>query len=167
MKYMRIVPYNPEWPKMFQAEQDALLQHLDDVEIHHIGSTSIPELSAKPIIDIAVLIPSLEDAQKYLAPLAELGYEYKPAQSSQERYFFVKGNPVQFHLSLAQRERFSYWRRQVLFLDYLKKHPEACKEYETVKKNLIEKFPDGGNEYSAGKSEFIQTILLLAEKEQQ
>lgn len=163
---MEVVSYNQEWPKIFQTEKELLLQYLHNVDIHHIGSTSIVGLSAKPIIDIAVLIPSLEDAKKYFPPLAELGYEYKPAQSSQERYFFVKGNPIQFHLSLAQPEKFSFWKRQVLFLDYLKKHSDAFKEYEVLKKDLIQKFPDGGNEYSAGKSTFIQKILLLAEKEQ-
>jgi GrpB-like predicted nucleotidyltransferase (UPF0157 family) len=143
-----------------------LLKHLGNLDVHHIGSTSIPGLSAKSIIDIAVLIPSLEDAQKYLSPLAELGYEYKPAQSSQERYFFVKANPVQFHLSLAQSEKFSYWKRQILFLDYLREHPDTLRQYEELKKDLIKKFPDAGPQYTEGKSEFIQNILLLAEKEQ-
>ncbi|MBI2410402.1 MAG: GrpB family protein [Candidatus Kerfeldbacteria bacterium] len=163
---MEVASYNQEWPKIFQAEKKLLLKHLGNLDIHHIGSTSIPGLSAKPVIDIVVLIPSLEDAQKYLLSLAELGYEYKPAQSSQERYFFVKGNPAQFHLSLAQPEKFSYWKRQVFFLDYLREHPDALRQYEELKKDLIKKFPDAGPQYTEGKSEFIQYILLLAEKEQ-
>ncbi|MBI2411193.1 MAG: GrpB family protein [Candidatus Kerfeldbacteria bacterium] len=165
---MNIVSYNPEWPKIFQSEKEHVLRKLQDslVEIHHIGSTAIPGLCAKPIIDIAMLIPSLKDAEKYIQPLAELGYEYQPERSSVERYFFVKGNPVKFHLSLAQPDTFSYWKRQVLFLDYLQRHPDTLKEYEELKKDLIKKFPDAGKEYSEGKSEFIQRILMLAEKEQ-
>lgn len=165
---MEIVPYNKNWPKIFQAEKELVSSTLGDnvIDIQHIGSTSIPQMSAKPIIDIAVLLPTLENATKYIPLLKKIGYQFFKERSSVERFFFVKGEPAKYHLSLAQPEKFSYWKRQILFRDYLKSHSDLAKEYEKLKKQLIQQHSDGRQKYSEAKSEFINKIISLSEQKQ-
>ncbi|MFA6018215.1 MAG: GrpB family protein [Patescibacteria group bacterium] len=149
------------WGRQFLDESALIRQTLEDplLEIEHIGSTAIPGIAAKPIIDIAVAIPSIENAHQFIEPLSRIGYQYFPESSSQERLFFRKGDPVSFHLSLAQKDKFGYWNRQILFRDYLRAHPEAAHEYEALKFRLLEEDPTGGSVYLAGKSAFIEQVL--------
>jgi len=164
---MEVAPYDEQWPKIFQDEKELISSKLGGnfLDIQHIGSTAIPMMSAKPIIDIAILISSLDDAEKYLIPLGEIGYQFFKDRSSVERLFFVKGEPPRYHLSLAQPEKFSYWKRQILFRDYLIQYHDRALEYEALKKCLIKKYPDGRQEYCDGKNEFVQKILMLAEND--
>lgn len=160
-----IQKYSPAWPKRFEQESQRIRQSLPQVEdIQHIGSTSIPEMTAKPIVDIAVLIKFSRDAEKLMQPLQDLGYKYFPESSSTERHFFRKGTPVEFHLSLAYQDRGSFWRRQITFRDYLRLHPEARSEYAELKKNLLVLDPTGGKDYLDGKSGFVERILVEAKK---
>lgn len=163
---MKVVQYDKQWPKIFQAEKKLISSAISEkiIDIQHIGSTAIPQMSAKPIIDIVVLIPSLEKAEKYIEPFNKIGYQFFKDRSSVERLFFVKGEPPKYHLSLAQPEKFSYWKRQILFRDYLRQHHNLALEYKALKKHLIEKYPDGRQQYCDGKNEFINKILTLAEE---
>jgi GrpB-like predicted nucleotidyltransferase (UPF0157 family) len=126
-----IKDYSAEWPKKFHKEakiiQDALSGFV--ISIEHIGSTSIPGLSAKPIIDIAVLTESISDTSVFAGKLEKIGYRYKPDMSSVERIFLRKGHPAEYHLSITE-SKYLYWTRQMLFRDYLRNHSEAVKEYE-------------------------------------
>jgi len=163
---MELLPYNSQWKKTFLDERKRLEGVLgrDCLDVQHIGSTAIPGILSKPVIDIAVLIPSLSNAHQYVVLLEGLGYTYFPERSSVERLFLTKGNPPQFHLSLAQQEKFSFWKRQILFRDYLLAHPNQAKEYEILKEKLLDKHSDAGQLYSDGKSDFVNNILSLAEK---
>jgi len=105
-----------------------------------------------------VLLYSIQHASRYLDQLHELGYEYAKERSSTERFFFTKGDPVGIHLSLTDMST-PYWNRQIAFRDYLLKHPDAAKEYETLKRSLIQKYPSGKDEYSSGKNEFVAAVL--------
>ncbi len=160
-------PPSSQWTIKFINECETIRKTLGDaaLDIQHIGSTAIPGIAAKPIIDIAVAIPSIEHASVLIEPLEKIGYTYFPESSSQERLFFRKGEPVEFHLSLAQKDRFGYWKRQILFRDYLCKHPDAAREYESLKLKLVAEDPTGGNKYLSGKSEFVEKILIAAETE--
>ncbi len=148
-----LVPHSDEWKLLFEKESILIKEVFETqlIEIQHIGSTSVPDLISKPIIDIAVQIEKHTDADKFIEPLQALGYIYKLDLSSTERHFFQKGNPVQFHLSISYLDRGGYWRRQIAFRDYLAGHAEARREYEQIKRN------------STDKSEFVQRILTLAE----
>lgn len=160
-------PSSPTWPKQFNDESKLLKAALGTsaLDIQHFGSTSIPGMMGKPIIDIAVAIPNIDEAHSFVESLQNIGYTFFPESSSQERLFFRKGDPVQFHLSLAQKDKFGYWKRQVLFRDYLRAHPEAIREYEALKLKLIEQDPTGQLLCVGGKGEFVKKILDLAEKE--
>ncbi len=148
-----LIPHSDEWKFLYEKESTLIKEILGSylIDIQHIGSTSIPDLISKPIIDIAVQIGKHTDADKFIEPLQALGYTYKPDLSSVERHFFQKGNPIQFHLSISYLDRGGYWRRQIVFRDYLVSHAEARREYEQIKLNSVD------------KSEFVQRILALDE----
>ena len=164
--------YDPNWIKKFD-EIKLLLESLfgdKALKIEHIGSTSIPGLSAKPIIDIAVMIETSKDVDDFTELLALSGYRFDSA--STERHFYRKGEPVEYHLSISYRDRGGFWARQILFRDYLKSHPELVKEYEELKIENLKVTPEDDFEdlsfsenYNRGKSEFVKKVLDLAEKE--
>ncbi|MFH0891361.1 MAG: GrpB family protein [Candidatus Falkowbacteria bacterium] len=157
---MKLELYDIKWKERFAGEKASLMIILGDeaIDIEHIGSTAIPGIHSKPIIDIAVLIRSFKIAKDFIPALRKAGYKYSEKRSSFERYFFSKGDPAKFHLSLANPDTL-YVKRQIAFRDYLNNHPEKAKEYENLKSDLIKKYPSGRDEYSYGKSEFINTIL--------
>lgn len=161
---MQIVSYDSEWPKIFQAEKDLILATLGQkiVNIQHIGSTAIPGIAAKPIIDIAVLIENHQDAEQLTPMLSKIGYLFNSA--STERHYYVKDGLLQYHLSLAYADRGGFWARQLLFRDYLIQHHDLAHEYEELKKHLLTEYPDGSQLYTDGKNEFVQKILALAQE---
>lgn len=167
ISHTEILTYQPNWLEKFKTEKEILQNIFGDeaLNIEHIGSTSIEGLPAKPIIDIAVMIENHKDADKFIEPLTKIGYKYD--SPSAERHFFIKGNPVEFHLSIAYFDQGGFWKRQVLFRDYLRNHPETREEYAKLKKDLLQKYPTGKEDYIKGKSDFVQKVLLLAEKEPQ
>ncbi len=148
-----LAPHSDEWKLLYENEAESIKKVFGSflVDLQHIGSTSIPDLLAKPIIDIAVQIEKRADADMFIEPLKAVGYDYKPDLSSVERHFFQKGNPIEFHLSISYLDQGGYWNRQILFRDYLIRHAEARREYEQIKSAM------------ADKSEFVQKILSLAE----
>ncbi len=170
MKEEVFCSYDPQWVEKYDNESRDIRTVLGDVvlDIQHIGSTSIPGLSAKPIIDMAVLVDSIEDDSQYVEKLSNIGYEHMPNLSSVERIFFRKGNPVEYHLSVACPLH-TFWDRNIKFRDYLRAHPDATKEYENLKRNNLAETPESdfadlslSNTYNQGKGEFVQNILRLA-----
>jgi len=160
---IEIVDYDTTWPRQFEEEKGRILaaigRHVAAVE--HIGSTAVPGLAAKPIIDILVGLRSLADATNCIDPLKGLGYEYVPqweAELPERRYFRrVVPRPRTHHIHMVETTS-EFWRRQLLFRDYLRAHPEDARAYETLKRHLASRF-DVGRHYAAAKSVFIKTIL--------
>lgn len=163
---MELSSYSPQWENLYKEEAIRIKDVVGDlvVEIQHIGSTAIPNMTAKPIIDIAVMLPAFDKAKGLIEPLYNLGYNYDEPASSSERYFFRKGEPTQYHLSLTA-PNVSFWHRQILFRDYLINHPSIAKEYERLKVKMIKEDPTGREDYLKAKSPFVQRILKLAEEE--
>jgi GrpB-like predicted nucleotidyltransferase (UPF0157 family) len=159
-----IESYQLSWKDKFEAEKIKLKEIFGNkaIAIEHIGSTSIPGLSAKPIIDIAVLIEKRDGGDNFIEPVSRLGYQYDKLNSSGERHLFRKGNPTEFHLSIAYKDKGSFWERQILFRDYLRSHPDSRDEYQNLKENLLKNDPTGKESYLSGKSEFVGKILILA-----
>lgn len=89
-----------------------------------------------------------------------MGYKFHSA--STERYFYTKGVPIKYHLSIAYADRGGFWSRQILFRDYLKNHPGVRDEYAGLKEDLLQKYPSGSDEYMRGKTGFVQKVLKLA-----
>ena len=162
--------YSLKWVEKYNKEEEIIKNALGSeiLDIQHIGSTSIPGLSAKPIIDMAILVSSIENIPHFTDLLEKIGYKYKPELSSVERIFLRKGDPVEYHLSISCPLH-TYWERQILFRDYLKTHKEFMKEYEDLKKEAIKEVSGDDLKdlslskiYSAKKGPFIEKILKLA-----
>jgi len=161
-----LMPYQPSWKGKFEAEKVKLQEIFNDkaLAIEHIGSTSISGLASKPIIDIAVLIEKREDGDSFIESVEKLGYLYDKPSSSGERHLFRKGTPTEFHLSIAYKDKGSFWERQILFRNYLRSHPDFRDEYQKLKEKLLQDDPTGKNTYIDGKSEFVDKVLELAKK---
>ncbi|MHA1211663.1 MAG: GrpB family protein [Candidatus Heimdallarchaeota archaeon] len=172
MSEVIIVDYNPTWIQLFQEEKQRILEVLDSftIRIEHIGSTAIPTLAAKPIIDIMVAIRSLSDASYCIPKLEQLHYQYVPEFEDElpDRRYFRKPPKGQgkraYHIHMVELDSY-FWKRQVLFRDYLLTHLDSLKEYEQLKKKLAKKYRLNREAYTEGKGEFIQAILKKAKKE--
>jgi len=157
-----VIRYDSNWQVEFEKEKQLLRDVFGDsaIEIEHIGSTAVEGLAAKPIIDLAVMIPDHADADKYSNALEQIGYKFH--SKSTERHFYQKRKPTAFNLSIAYADRGGFWPRQLMFRDYLRSHPDLRDEYADLKKDLIEKYPEGVGGYSEGKTESVQKVLDLA-----
>lgn len=165
--------YSLTWPDRYLVEAEnirvALGGHVRDVQ--HIGSTAIPGSIAKPIIDIAVLVDSIEDVNFFVEKLKHLKYSYRPEMSSVERIFLRKGNPTGYHLSISC-PKYDFWKRQIAFRDYLIKNPKLVEEYNALKlKNIKDVSEDElvdlsiSPNYNKGKGDFVGRVLMLSEED--
>lgn len=165
---VRIVDYNPDWPRMFEEEKARLLAAAGQwiEEIQHVGSTSIPGLAAKPIIDIMIAIYTLADVPECVAPIENLGYDYLGEHGLPERYFFRKprldGWKQRTHHIHMVLKGSNQWINQVGFRDYLRAHPEARQQYEDLKRTLAQQYRNDRIAYTDAKQEFVFAILRQA-----
>jgi GrpB-like predicted nucleotidyltransferase (UPF0157 family) len=106
------------------------------------------------------MIERVEDADSFTEPLASLGYRFH--SSSTERHYYVKGDSIDFHLSVAYAHQGGFWSRQIMFRDYLRSHSDVRDSYEKLKRKLLQEDPSGTNAYFAGKSDFVYSVLRLA-----
>ena len=155
---------------MYEAEKALLLPAIGDhaVAIEHIGSTAVPGLAAKPIIDIMVGLGRLEDAPITVEPLRLLGYEYVPEFEAElpDRRYFRKG-PISsrtHHLHMVAHGG-PFWERQLLFRDYLCAHPETARAYARLKRDLAAMFGDDREGYTYAKTSFIGSMEESARTE--
>jgi GrpB-like predicted nucleotidyltransferase (UPF0157 family) len=138
---VRLVPYCNEWGRLFAGEAARIAARLGShaIRIEHVGSTAIPGLDAKPILDIVVAVPSLAEAAGVVPALEELGYVRRPNGDTSSRLFLVRGpeHARTHHLSLTE-ERSPAWNEHVHFRDYLLRNGEARDEYQALKRRLSE-----------------------------
>jgi GrpB-like predicted nucleotidyltransferase (UPF0157 family) len=155
---VRVVPYDPLWPARFEAERDPLLELLGDHApggVHHVGSTAVPGLAAKPTIDIMAGVVGLEESRACFVPLAQAGYSYAPYRP-EEMHWFCKPDPIRrrFHLHLVPRDSRRF-QATLAFRDALRSDHACAAEYETMKLGLAELFAEDREAYTAAKAEFI------------
>jgi GrpB-like predicted nucleotidyltransferase (UPF0157 family) len=170
---VEIVGYDPRWPDLFVAEASRLRNVLPSdafIAIEHAGSTAIPGVAAKPIIDIFVAVPSIADAKRTLIePIKAIGYVYWEDNPNPERMFFVKGMPPfgarrTHHVHLCEPST-EHWSRPLLFRDYLRQHPDQARAYAELKHDLAERFRDDREGYTAAKEAFVLDIVVKARNE--
>ncbi len=176
-----IVDYDPRWPSMFEEERVRLEAAIGQwaADIQHVGSTSIPGIAAKPIIDMAVHLNSLIDALFCVTPLREqLGYECLGEFGLPGRIYFRKltdgplpgqshdgvGRTHQIHMYERSNEQYE---KQIVFRDYLRAHPDAMREYEALKRELAARHSRDVEAYALAKSDFVLEILRRARDERQ
>jgi GrpB-like predicted nucleotidyltransferase (UPF0157 family) len=162
---LRLSPYETDWPLLFLAERErlcaALGESVQDIQIQHIGSTSIPGMPAKPILDIGVSVTNFEEAVCCIPLLEQLGYSYKGENGIPRRHYFVKGDPRTHHLhmlELASEE----WKSHLLFRDYLRGNQEIAQAYAELKRQLAMRFAADREAYQTGKESFIKAVLQQA-----
>lgn len=165
---IHIAGYSTDWPALFEEEKKRIQEAIGNIQIEHTGSTSIDGLGAKPVIDMMGVVHHLNDALQYVEKLGTLGYKYIPELEEQlpDRKFFQKRvNDVPVcHISFTEKGS-DFYTRQILFRDYLRKHPEAVREYERIKRELAKEHVDNFDTYNAGKTAFILSIIDAAKKE--
>jgi GrpB-like predicted nucleotidyltransferase (UPF0157 family) len=154
-----------EWARLFEIEKQLLLKMFENriIAIEHVGSTAIPGVPAKPLIDMDAAVSSLSDEhiKEFVAPLQKLGYHYM--HKFPDRHFFAKG-PEELrthHLNLVELNN-DEWRNSILFRDYMRLNKSACEEYATLKEKLAKQFSEDRASYTKAKEEFIQKIIELA-----
>lgn len=161
-----LVPHDPEWAGLFQKEKELLLSVFGDriKAIEHIGSTAIPGILAKPIIDMNVAVDSIDDIGDFISKLPSFGYEYIPERRFSDRQFFPKGLPEMrtHHLNLVEIASKTGWGNPLLFRDYLRIHSEEREAYGKLKEELAAKYSDNRDEYTERKGVFVHRILELA-----
>ncbi|MFS0870249.1 GrpB family protein [Paenibacillus xylanilyticus] len=155
--------YDPSWVEDYNAERVEILRVLTDicVDFEHIGSTSVPGLGAKPLIDMMAGVHDLADVQTlHIKALAELGYEYVPKPEFTERLFFRKGQwRAGTHHLHVYRYKSVEWNEHLLFRNALRRDPEVRQAYYVLKKKLEQQFRHDRVGYTAAKAPFIQSII--------
>jgi GrpB-like predicted nucleotidyltransferase (UPF0157 family) len=152
--------YDPNWADRFSSEKEAIADLLGEeaAAIHHVGSTSVPGLSAKPIIDIALEIRSYPPSAALIEALALIGYQHMGESGVPGRHWFRKGRPRSFHIHAAPQGG-KVAAAQIRLRDYLRAHPAAAMEYEEIKKmNAVGNTIDSPD-YAAAKGSFIAKIF--------
>ena len=159
---VKLIEYTEEWNELYSLEKNRLLKKFGDiiVNIQHIGSTSIPGMTAKPIIDILVSVGNKELLYSTLKYLYDLDYRFLGNGGKRGRLFFVKGNEniTYYHLHLLVAGSY-YEGNYFLFRDYLRENEECANKYKHLKVTLSEKFPSNRDKYSQFKSKFVKRVL--------
>ena len=161
-EHVRIVPYDAAWPARFEEERVALQEAIGNWVvggIHHVGSTSVPGLAAKPVIDILVGVSGLEESRACFEPVERLGYLYAPYRT-REMHWFCKPDPSRrtHHLRLVPHlsQRFD---AELRFRDRLRADPALAADYAALKRELAERFEHDREAYTQAKGEFVAEAL--------
>ena len=170
--HINIVLNNPNWPTLAKTEIERIKSLAPQgliLDMQHVGSTAIPHISAKPIIDIQIAVNSLDVAKIVAVPLLQrLGYEYWAENPDQTRMFFAKGMPPygdkRTHYVHIVESDSPHWRDKIAFRDYLRTHPETAKEYELLKNELAQKHKYDREKYTDEKGVFVKKVLGMANK---
>src|ERR1700733_3292534 len=171
MDEVEIANYDPRWPVLFDEEAKRLWAVLDPsliTGLEHFGSTAVPDLSAKPIIDILIAVRSLTDARAtFVEALRNLDYVYWADNPKKDRMFFVRGmppfGPRRSHHVHVTEPHGEMWQR-LGFRDYLPTHPEEAGTYARLKRRLAAEHPADREAYTDAKSAYIETVMRKAMK---
>jgi GrpB-like predicted nucleotidyltransferase (UPF0157 family) len=161
-----VVDYDPAWPAAFERERAAVCCALTGhvVDLQHIGSTAIPGLRAKPVIDLLAAVERFDTIESYEQRLESLGYQHIVQPHEAVRIFFRKGMPRTHHLHLVELDSWEH-RRLILFRNYLLAHPDTAEAYEELKRDLARRYADNRPMYTESKTEFIERIIAQADAE--
>jgi GrpB-like predicted nucleotidyltransferase (UPF0157 family) len=158
-RHVEVLPYHTEWPVQFENEAQVLKRIFGDqfVTIHHFGSTSIPGICAKPIIDILITVREISCADRLAHELIKLGYAAVGEYGIPGRRFFYKGSEDNrtHHLHVYQHDNPNILRH-IAFRDYLRTHPLPARQYSHLKQELARAFPEDMDAYIAGKNDFVK-----------
>lgn len=162
---VRLVPYQAAWPQLFAAEAERVRRLAGPalLRIEHVGSTAVPGVDSKPIIDLMASVADVADALALIPALESGGYEYRPEDSWAERVFLANGprSARTHHLSLTL-EHSAFWADHLLFRDYLRAHAAEAAAYCALKRDLARSFAEDRRAYTAAKEAFVARVLSAA-----
>ncbi|OWV90519.1 hypothetical protein ATY75_15040 [Rhizobium sp. N122] len=160
---VELVPYDPQWPQAFRRIRDRLLVLLPQaLSIDHVGSTSISGMTAKPLIDIDVVLPGLGHIEDATRVLLTEDYEPRGNRYDDEVWAFLsRGSVPRQRVYLCPAGNGTH-RNRLAFRDYLIAHPDAAAEYAALKRRLAAEFRMDGNRYTAEKRGFVDAIVARA-----
>ena len=160
---VRVEPHSDEWGEAYETERVRLAGALGDlvVDIQHVGSTAVPGLAAKPIVDIAIAIPEASFAQRVSQVLTTLGYEFAvDAGNEGGLIFFRESNPpLRTHHVHIVEHRDPQWRNYLKFRDLLRADSDLRSKYARLKDRLVRDYANDRPGYTNAKTEFIRTAL--------
>lgn len=162
---IHIVSYDPSWPERFAREKkilEATLGAWITDGVHHVGSTSIPGMSAKPIIDIMVGVKNLSDAKACIPLLEQIQYCYYPYKPDEMIWLCKPSFSKRTHHLHLMEASHPQWKAKLAFRDYLKSHPNAKEEYRALKAALAETYHEDREAYTEAKGEFVTKIVNKA-----
>jgi GrpB-like predicted nucleotidyltransferase (UPF0157 family) len=157
--------YNPQWPALFEGERIQIQNKLGDciLAIHHIGSTAIPEMIAKPEIDILVIARQMMDMETVHTGMTKLGYDVRGECGIERRYYYSKHTAgVRTHKAHVCERSHPNVRQQMAFRNYMLDHVEEAQAYGALKVKLAETNTNGMTEYLDGKQDYIAGIIEKA-----
>ena len=160
---VKIVRHRTEWAVLYRIEAEKLTNCIGDiaVDIQHVGSTAVPGLISKPIIDIAIAVNSREAISAVVKRLPDIGYIDKGDQGANGGYLLVKESEPDvrtFHIHVVAKNDVQ-WRNSINFRDCLRRDANTRKEYAQLKRTLAAKFPTDRESYTRGKEQFIRMVL--------
>ncbi len=160
---VELVSHTEQWHQLFADEEACLRDVIGEfvAAIEHVGSTSVCGISAKPILDIAIAVNNKANGEKCVAPLENIGYEYRGEYGIAGRFYFVKGAPRTHHLHMLLPDS-DAWRKHLLFRDYLRQNPAAAEKYDKLKQELAQKYKNDRDSYLDGKADFVERVLKIA-----
>ena len=160
-QHITVLNYDPEWPLKYERERKAIAEILDGngISIYHIGSTSVPGLAAKPIIDMMAVVRSLEKVDDARGKFSELGYEYLGEFGIAGRRYFRKGGDERtYQIHIFQADDWNNIERRLAFRDYMRTHEKERAEYAKIKTALAQRFPYDIDGYCDGKDAFVREM---------
>jgi len=162
---VRVVAYDSTWPSIFAAEAERLQHWFAASElplmVEHTGSTAVPGLAAKPILDILAGYQEDASVPAYIEVLTAAGYVHRGEQEIPGREFFRRGNPRAYHLHLTAIYSL-FWRNHLTFRDRLRTDNALRDAYAALKRDLAARFPRDREAYIAGKESFVSKVLSLS-----
>jgi GrpB-like predicted nucleotidyltransferase (UPF0157 family) len=168
MKQIVVVDYDPAWPEHFEHVRSRVWPAVADVAlaVEHVGSTSVPGLAAKPILDITVVVPGQRDVPAVIERLATLGYKHCGDLGIEGREAFESPDALPKHHLYACPSDSLALANHLAVRKYLRTHPDAAREYGELKKQLAQRFSDDIDGYTEGKTDAILKMLRVAGFEQ-
>jgi GrpB-like predicted nucleotidyltransferase (UPF0157 family) len=158
---VRIVDHDPAWAPAAAAEIGRVEAVLGEIAVRvaHVGSTAVPGLAAKPIVDVLVAVESIEPQASYVGPLEGLDYLFAPDDGSPDFHFFAKppARPRTFHLHVCVAGG-SDEIRHLALRDYLRAHPDEVARYEARKRDLVARHPADRPAYIEGKADYVAAL---------
>lgn len=167
MRRIDVVPYDEQWPALFELESQKIKDMVCEIYVNvlHIGSTSVPQMSAKPVIDILLIVDNLAKLDQLDTKFNQLGYEAMGEYGIIGRRFYQKGGDNRtHHIHAFHYSSIAEIERHIAFRDYLRTHPKKCQMYMRLKKQLAAHFPYDNAAYCDGKNDFIKQLEQQALK---